>query len=295
MKTVLIDANNLIIRCVYVNEVIDYNDDKTVNHIDYKYLNYLYLNSIIGTLFAVKNVNEIVLAIDSKNSWRYDIWNRYKEDRKKRKEKDKSKFPWDDFFEHYKSINENIKNNLPIKVLQIDKCEGDDIIGCISLNTNNECHIISTDEDFIQLYCDRIHIYNPLKQKEMKHPNPRMFLAEKCLCGQKKDSIFNIKTPLDYPEGKRKPPFGPKAFEKVVEYGIKQWIIDNNLVDRYKLNKRLIDLSCIPSDIQNNIMQEYASYAYPDPENIWPFFKDLGFPEFIENFTNIENRLLSLY
>lgn len=294
-KLLLFDANNVALRCVHIKDVITYNDDKTVNSIDYDYWKYLMFNSIYMSLFAVKNIQTLVFAADSRRSWRYDVWSRYKEDRKKKKLKDKTKFPWDEFFVEYTNFLEDIKTHLPIKVIQIEKCEGDDIIGVIALNETSLCEIISTDKDFLQLYSDRIKIYNPVKRKHSTHPNVDIFLLEQCLCGQSKDSIFNIKTPLDFPVDKRKPGFGPKAFEKVMEYGPKQWLVDNNLVERYKFNKVLMDFKLIPKDIKDVIWDTYINYKYPEPEMIWKFVKEKNYPEVIENFNNIEQKFMELY
>ncbi len=294
-KVLLMDANNTALRCVHSQNVITYNKDKTVKSIDYDYWKYIMFNSIYMSLFAVKKAGTFVFCMDAKRSWRYEVWSRYKEDRKKKKKKDKTMFPWDEFFVEYKSFADEIKEYLPIKVLQLDRCEGDDLIGVIVNEITNPCEIISTDKDFIQLYSPRVKIYNPIKKQYIKHPNTDIFLLEQCLCGQSKDSIFNIKTPLDYPEGKRKPGFGPKAFEKVMEYGPKQWLIDNNLIDRYKFNKVLMDFKLIPQDIKDTIMKEYNEYQYPDLDNIWKFVEKKGYPEVIENFTNIEQKFMELY
>jgi hypothetical protein len=294
-KVVLMDANNLALRCVHSKDVIAYKPDKTVDTIDYDYWKYLMFNSIYMSLFAIKNVGTVVFAMDDSNSWRYDVWPRYKEDRKLKKKKDKSEFPWDQFFEEFNAFREDITKHLPIKVMKISKCEGDDIIGVVTMKETRPCEIISTDKDFLQLCSDRVKVYNPIKKCHVSHPNTTMFLLEQCLRGQSKDSIFNIKTPLDFPVGKRKPGFGPKAFEKVIEYGPKQWLLDNDLVERYKFNKVLMDFNCIPQSIQDTIWDEYTSYEYPEPDMIWKFVKEKGYPEVIENFTNIEQRFMELY
>lgn len=294
-KVVLMDTNNLALRCIHSKDVITYTSDKVVESVDYDYWKYLMFNSIYLSLFAIKNVGTYVLAVDDRNSWRYDYWKRYKEDRKLKKTKDKSQFPWDEFFNEYNNFLEDIKTHFPIKVLKISKCEGDDIIGTIALGETNKCEIISTDKDFLQLSSNRIKIYNPLKRKHISHPNTDIFLLEQCFCGQSKDSIFNIKTPLDHPVGKRKPGFGPKAFEKVMEYGPKKWLEDNDLTDRYIFNKNLMDFKLIPKQIQNIIWNEYINHQYPEPDMIWEYIKEKNYPEIIENFTKIEDKFMQLY
>ena len=290
----LFDLNNLAMRVVHIKDVKTVNKEtKEVEHIDWAYWKLVMFSNIYSSLFKVP-VHTLVLAADSKNSWRYQAWPRYKEDRKKKNAKDKSKFPWDDYYREYDQFIADMKECFPVKMIQIDTCEADDIIGIIA-GKASVAEIVSTDKDFLQLSREGIKIYNPMKKQHVSHPNPNMFLAEQIMCGQAKDSIFNIKTPLDHPEGKRKPGFGPKAFEKVLEHGIGDWLKENNLVDRYKFNKTLMDFAEIPQDIQDTIMSEYNDYKYPDPSKMWEFIEKQGWPELVENFTQMENKFLELY
>jgi hypothetical protein len=177
----------------------------------------------------------------------------------------------------------------------VPRCEADDIIGVLTLNTEEKIHIISMDKDFLQLSCDRVSIYDPLKKTNVSHPNPDIFLIEQCLIGQKKDDIYNIITPLDHPHGKRKPGFGPAALEKVMVYGWYGWLQDNNLVDRFKFNLRLMDFRMIPEDVKATVLKEYNDYVLPPPDMIYNFFKDHEWPTYIEKLTAVENNLYRLY
>jgi len=286
--------NNLAIRCVHIGDVktVD-KKTKEIVDIDWDYWKVIIFNSIYTSLFKVKNVDTLVLAVDDKFSWRHDIWPRYKEDRKKKKDKDN--FPWDTFFIKYNEMLEDFRAHLPFKVLAVPRAEADDIIGAIALHTADNTEIVSNDKDFLQLSSDKVNIYNPMKAQHVNHPDPNFFLIEQCFIGQSKDSIFNIKTPDDWPEGKRKPGFGPKAFEQVIEYGWKEWLKDNNLGENFKRNINLIDLKRIPEPLRDEIMVAYGAYKYPHPEMIWKFIKKNNWPEYIESFTQLENKLLQLY
>lgn len=294
MSKILFDMNNLAIRCVNIGDVkvVD-KKTKEVISIDWEYWKLIVFQSIYSSIFKVKDVKTIVLAIDDKKSWRYEVWPRYKEDRKKKKDDDK--FPWDLFLEKYQEFMDEVKTHLPFKVINVPRAEGDDIIGTIALNTPDISEIVSNDKDFLQLCSDKVKVYNPMKQEHTIHPDPKFFLVEQCFIGQAKDSIFNIITPDDWPEGKRKPGFGEKAFEKAVEYGISEYITDKGLENNFKRNLRLIDLSKTPEDIKKQIMDAYNDYVYPHPENIWKFIKNNNWPELIESFTIVENKLMQLY
>lgn len=294
MSIVLHDMNNLVVRTVFIKDVTMKDKiTKEVLHIDWDYWRLIVFSSIYSSLFKVKDAKSIVLAVDDRESWRYDIWKRYKEDRKKKKKNDK--FPWDTFFEKYNEFLDELQEHIPFKVIRTKGAEADDVIGVIAQTITDSCEVVSNDKDYLQLSSNRIKIYNPMTKKYVSHPNPEMFLIEQCLQGQGKDSIFNIKTPLDWPEGKRKPGFGPKSFEKVIEYGWKQWLKDNKLQERYIFNRRLMDFKLIPSNIKKSIMDEYHNYKYPHPDKIWKFIKAQGWPDLIDGFNMLEQKMLELY
>lgn len=74
----------------------------------------------------------------------------------------------DDFQRQKKFIIELMKHNFPIHVVRHPAHECDDVIGNLVMHTHktDECVIVSTDTDFIQLYntCQNVKIYNPVKK-----------------------------------------------------------------------------------------------------------------------------------
>ena len=307
--TVLFDMNNLAIRCLFSKEVIDSN-----NEIDWELWKYRIISSIYGVFFQVKNVDEIVLAVDDYNSWRKIYFSRYKE--KRGEQRDKLDIDWEEYFRRYEELQDEISKHLPLKVIKTKYAEADDIIGTLCLNFDREFHIISTDNDFIQLLSNKVSLYNPVKKKEIEHPQPQTYLQELILTGQSKDGIFNIRTPLDWPNELRKPPLGKKKVEKIFIDGLDNYLDDvvkyrkdykdkegvlqtyigqANLRERYKINQNLIDLSKIPSSLQNKIIRKYTKYQFPSPDNIYYFFKEQGWPEYLEEFEKVEKKFLELY
>lgn len=268
-------------------------DKNKVEHINYDIWKYRVFDSVYKSLYRVDNVREVVLAMDDRRSWRKLYWTKYKSHRKDSREK--LDIDWTEYFQVYDSFMEEIQQAIPFKVLKCKDTEADDIIGELVISKPQDFYIISTDKDFLQLSSKRVKIYNPLKRVLVDHPNPELFLVEECFKGQAKDNIYNVKTPLDHPEGKRKPGFGEKAFEKVLVYGWEQWLEDNNLRDRYEFNRNLMDFKRIPGEIRRRINRDYDNYKNPDPNDIYEFFKKQQWPEYLENFTNVENRLLQLF
>ena len=121
---ILIDFSGIAIATIAVNKV---NDENMLRH--------MMLNSIrmYRTKFK-KDYGEVVLAIDSGNNWRRNYFPQYKANR--RKGRDESTFDWGEAFRILHMVQEEIKENFPYKVVKIDECEADDIIGTIVTNTH---------------------------------------------------------------------------------------------------------------------------------------------------------------
>jgi len=261
---------------------------------DWQYWKFLVFDNIYKSLIRNPDCKEVLLAVDNRRSWRKQYWEGYKASRKG--QRDKSPVDWDSFHLQYAKFCSEIREHLPFKVIEVKSAEADDIIGTVILNhPENEYIIISTDEDYTQLISPNVKLYNPLQKKFVEHPDPERFLVEKCLLGQKKDDIPNIRTPLDWPKGRKRPPFGERALSKVMEEGYENWLQKNGLEKRFRENKILIDFRMIPKVIQERVLEEYHKYEYPLPEKIYEFFAKNQFKSYLESFTSVEEKLMRLY
>lgn len=287
--------SNLAIRQLFSPDVLklDPSNKKKVLSFDDELWRLRVFDSIYKSILKVGNVREVILAVDAKDSWRKLYWTRYKSHRKSNREK--LDFDWDNFYKLLDEYLEELQTFIPFKVIKAFKAEADDVIGVLVLNKPVEFHIISTDKDFLQLHSSRVTIYNPLKQEIVRHPDPEIFLVEQCLIGQAKDNIYNIKTPLDWPEDKRKPGFGEAAFEKVMIYGWERWLEDNNLIERYNFNRNLMDFKKIPPTLVKRVLESYDNYKKCDIDNIKEFFKKHPWPDYTENWNNVEQNLMGVW
>lgn len=262
---------------------------------NYDLWRFLFFDNIYKVFYNVPDICEIVLAMDSRNPWRKLYWSRYKESRKLKRDK-QDDVDWQRFFNMSNSFLADIKRHIPFKVLKVKSAEADDIIAGIVLNGDKEkYHIVSNDEDFLQLCSENVKLYNPTKKKYVECDNPEDFLVKKCLIGQPKDDIFNIKTPLDHPVGKRKPGFGVKSAEKVINEGYEKWLEKNDLTKRFKVNRILMDFNMIPDTMIERIKGEYFNYEYPEVARIWQFIGRYSWREYQENFDEVEQNLRRLY
>jgi DNA polymerase-1 len=94
---------------------------------------------------------------------------------------------------------------LPLSLMSFDKLEADDVIGYLSNKIYEEyddsvVHIMSSDNDFMQLVNDRTYVYSPTKKKIYGVENviqdfgvhPNNFLIYKTLVGDTSDNIPGV-------------------------------------------------------------------------------------------------------
>jgi hypothetical protein len=294
MKSVLVDFHNLIFRNFFVKDV----GGHTTNP-DYALWRFMIIDSIYQQLHRIENVSEIVIAADDKNSWRRAYFPRYKESRKK--QRDRSDVNWEVLFNQIEGLILDLKDHMPFKVIKINSAEADDVIATIVMeNDGNDFVISSNDEDFLQLCSDNVKIWNPSKREYVVCEDTEDFVIKKCLMGQSKDDIFNVKTPNNWGQteaskDKRKPGFGPKSVEKVMSGNYKVWLKEQGLEENFHRNRVLMDFRLIPNTLRNRVLKAYDDYIFPPPGNIYQFFKKHNMRKFLEDFTNVENKLMELY
>jgi DNA polymerase-1 len=94
-------------------------------------------------------------------------------------------------------------DNLPITTLAIDNIEADDAIAYITQQIYNqeECFIMSSDKDFLQLVDDRVRVWSPTKKKlydcesvfDEFGIHSHNFLEYRSIIGDKSDNIGGIR------------------------------------------------------------------------------------------------------
>ena len=141
---------------------------------------------------------KVVLCYDDKNYWRRDIFPFYKKNRKQ--ERENSKYDWDQVFSVLNKIRDELRNNFPYHVIQVQGAEADDIIGSICINQAKNSDpqktlILSADKDFIQLHrFSFVSQYDPIHNRWIENDNPVQYLQEHIIRGDRSDGIPNILT-----------------------------------------------------------------------------------------------------
>ena len=238
---------------------------------------HMVLNSIRGYNLKFKEeYGEQILCSDASDPWRREIFPNYKYQRRQVREENPD--TWVDLFDIIMEVKDEIEQNFPYMLLHIEGAEADDIIAvlCRDANHNKEpVMIISGDKDFIQLQkYDKVKQYSPIQKKFVGTDlDPVVFLHEQIIKGDRSDGIPNILSDDNvFVTGDKQQPIHKKRLE--------EWSKLDNIplgsITRlnYQRNKKLIDLTEIPIDIQENIINRYRSYEVPNRSKLLQYFID---------------------
>ena len=240
---------------------------------------HMVLNSIRGYNLKFKEeYGTQILCADSANPWRRDYFPNYKYQRKQvRLETQETSDKWDDLFDIITEVKHEIAENFPYMVLSVDNAEADDIIAilCREANHNKEnVMIVSGDKDFIQLHkYPKVKQYSPIQKKFIKDEDPKKYLHEQIIKGDRSDGVPNILSDDNvFVTGEKQQPIHKKRLQEWAE-------LDNiplGSITRlnYQRNKKLIDLDEIPLALQEDIINTYRSYKVPDSSKLLQYFID---------------------
>ena len=249
---ILIDYNQIALSNIIVQKL---NDEDLIRH--------MILNSIRMYNKKYRNdYGQMVICADGMNTWRKNFFPQYKAHRKKGREE--SSMDWNEIFRVLNLVREEIKQNLPYKVLHLEGCEADDLIGALVYHTQEfgnfePIMIISSDKDFIQLQkFSNVKQFSPIQKKVVADKHPRKYLFEHICRGDKGDGIPNILSPDNcFVDEIRQSPLKQNLIDTWIDDGYIN--MPDEIKRNYQRNRKLIDLSEIPEDIYNNIVNTFNS------------------------------------
>jgi hypothetical protein len=231
--------------------------------LDENLLRHMFLNSIRSNRKKFhKEFGEIVICADGKNSWRRETFPYYKANR--RKSREESELDWNELFRMINTIRSELKDHFPYKVIHIDHCEADDIIGAVVHEHGTELNIgaeqfliLSGDKDYIQLHkYANVKQYDPVRKKWVQNSDPDKYLMEHIIKGDSGDGVPNILSPdncLAIGERQKMMTANRLAnFLKGPDH------MDENTVRNYHRNKMMIDLTEIPDAYKKKILEDYS-------------------------------------
>ena len=244
---------------------------------------HMILNSVrmYRTMFN-EDYGEMVLAYDSKSYWRREFFPQYKSNRRKNREEDDK--DWDSIFDVLNNIKEEIKEFLPYKVVEVYGAEADDVIATLCKHYQNEkVMIVSGDKDFIQLQkYDNVKQYSPITKKLVDGVDPKVYIKEHVLKGDKSDGVPNVLSPdHTFTDELRQRPLTSKKLESILAQDIDE--LDDEIKRNYQRNDKLINLDNIPKTLESEILNSFNEASYGDRSGLLNYFIEKRLTSLTEN------------
>ena len=273
---IIVDLNQIMISNLMVQingrNAVDLSED-LVRH--------MILNSLRGINKKFrKDYGELVIASDGKHSWRKQIFPNYKANRKK--SRDQSGHDWESIFDFLNRIKLELKEFLPYKLIELETAEADDVIAVlirrmeriIGPNHAKKILIVSGDKDFIQLHNDNVKQYNPILNKYVgKDETPGIYIKEHILKGDRSDGVPNILSDDNvFVEGRRQRPLSKKKLNELICAGFLYTSLNDEEKKNYDRNRKLIDLTCIPQELEEKIKSEFDNIKVATRDKILNYF-----------------------
>lgn len=270
---ILIDLNQVLIS----NLMQQINSNPKVK-LDEGLIRHMVLNSLRSYTRQFKDkYGTIIICCDSKKYWRRDVFPLYKANRKKAR--DASGFDWSLIFDTLNKIRDELKENFPYKVIDVEGAEADDVIAVLAgrLSKNEEILILSSDKDFVQLQkYPNVTQYSPILKRFVTTEDPLMYVKEHIIKGDRGDGVPNFLSPDNvFAVGERQKVINKKKLEEWIRKKPEEFCTNDTMLRGYKRNQMLVDLDYVPETLQAQIVTEY--------ENVKTNSKQKMFNYFIEN------------
>jgi hypothetical protein len=255
--------------------------------LDESMLRHMILNQLRSFRVKFKGYGDMVIATDTRGSWRKKVFPYYKW--KRHKNREESEMDWDTIFKSFNVVKEELKEFFPWRVIDVDGAEADDIIGVLAhhYGDDNDSPIIATfdkkedililsgDHDFRQLQKFRnVSQFDPKQKKKIICDKPEQYLKEHIIRGDKGDGIPNILSADDVfvTNGRQKSIFDDKLqdwLKKSVEQCVEEQAFS---LRNWKRNEELVDLSFTPQAIRDQVLLQYESQANKDRSKLVNYF-----------------------
>jgi 5'-3' exonuclease len=277
---ILIDLNQVLIS----NLMQQINSDPKMK-LDENLIRHMVLNSLRSYIKQFKSkYGEIIIACDSKKYWRRDYFPFYKSNRKK--DREKSDLDWTLIFETLNKIRDELKEYFPYKVIDVEGAEADDIIGVLTprLASNSDVLILSSDKDFVQLQkYQNVTQYSPILKKFIQVDNPKQYVKEHIIKGDRGDGIPNFLSPDNvFALGGRQKSINTKKLSEWLNQNPEDFCTNDSLLRGYKRNQVLVDLDYIPETIKSAIVETYDNAKAGNKQKLMNYFIEKRLRNLIE-------------
>ena len=237
-------------------------------------IRHMVLNSLRSYIKQFKSkYGEVVIACDSKKYWRREFFPFYKANRKK--DRENSGLDWTLIFETLNKIRDELRQNFPYKVIEVEGAEADDIIGVLTAYQRNEdILILSSDKDFVQLQkYPNVTQYSPILKRYIKTDDPRKYVMEHIIRGDRGDGIPNfLSSDNVFAAGERQKVINTKKLQEWMTKDYTEFCINEQMLRGWKRNQQLVDLDYIPNDIREAIKNAYEDTKPVNKQQLMNYF-----------------------
>lgn len=277
---ILIDLNQVLI-----SNLMQQIGSNPKMKLDEPLIRHMVLNSLRSYAKQFKSkYGDIVVACDSKKYWRRDIFPFYKAHRKS--DREKSEFDWHLIFQTLNKIRDELKENFPYKVIEVEGAEADDVIGVLTarLAAHEEILILSSDKDFVQLQkYQNVVQYSPILKRFVKTEDPLEYIKEHIIRGDRGDGIPNFLSPDNtFVAGERQKVISSKKLKEWINSSADEFCTTDIMLRGYKRNQMLVDLDYIPEIIKEQIVQAYDVPKTGSRQKMLNYFIDNRLKNLIE-------------
>lgn len=227
---------------------------------------------------------EMVIACDNRHYWRRQYFPNYKANRKKSRED--SGFDWNSIFEALHLVRAELTEHFPYPVIDVDGAEADDVIATLAeysqtsntdglLPSQEPFLVLSGDHDFNQLQkWGNVKQYAPIQKKFIKlTETPEAVLMEHIIMGDKGDGVPNILSDDDtFVNGDRQRPIRKDKLAEWKTQKPEEFITSDEMWRNFQRNRELVDLSRIPEDIKESIIDSYEKQKGGDRSGLLNYF-----------------------
>ena len=279
---VLVDANQIAISHLMVRHKIE-------NEINIDSIR----KSVVRVIGRIQRkfkdeYGKLILCYDDKSYWRREVFPQYKKNRKQ--ERENSKYDWDMVFSVLNKIRDEIRENFPYQVIQVQGAEADDVIASIVRHNIKRQKpepmlILSADKDFIQLHkYPQVKQYDPIRNRWIEHEDPVQYLQEHIIRGDRSDGIPNILTCDNaIVEGKPQKKMSKEKIASLANMAPEDFTNYIRLRN-WKRNSQLIDFSQIPQPIIDRILI-YHHKCKPQASINFNYFIEYNLQDILDEFS----------
>lgn len=282
MSYMLIDLNQVLIS----NLMQHLKHVAKSNEMNEDLIRHMCINTIRASVRQFKSkYPNVVLCCDNRHYWRKDFFPFYKSQRKS--DREASGYDWGMIFDTLNKIRDELKSYFPYKVIDVHGAEADDVIAVLAarLSPHGDILILSSDKDFGQLQkYPNVTQYSPILKRFIKIDDPKSFVREHIIRGDRGDGIPNILSADNtFAAGERQKVISSKKLQEWMAQDVETFCNTDALLRGFKRNQTLVDFDYIPNEVQSGIASAFDEAKPATKQVMLNYFIEKGLKTMIES------------